>query len=506
MKKSIVIHPFMFAILPIFFLFSYNVGSVFPNEIIPSLLLVIFITFVIWIVLSFVLKSRIKSGLITSLGLVIFFYYGHSFIELHKLLQLDVLDLHSILLITSFILLGLGAYYIIKTKKPLDNLTMIVNVIAIAMVMVSFVNIGEFYLFENYSLNDQVEGLDETPIRIVNAENFPDIYYIIFDGYAGSNALQYFMNFSNTEFIDSLTKKGFHVATESYSNYGDTAFSIPSLVHMKYLNYLADDVGINSTDKMILYEVSRENEVLQYLNSKGYTIFNIESGAKYSKAFNQVDYHLCSNKNPFESDFQMMLIRTTMINPIHVQMFSGDKRDRVLCGFSELDKIVDRDEHPKLVYAHFNIPHGPFIFDENGGIENAKFLTLGDPDPYRYGHDLYLGQLKFANKKIMPILEKLINLEPPPIIILQSDHGFRGREWQNEEEFVLSWFNNFKAYYFPDKGRNLEFESTTSVNTFRILFNLYFDEKYEILEDKIYYADRKTPFQFKDLSHVLIKK
>ena len=403
MKKSFVLHPFLFALLPIIFLYSLNVGEVFAHEIIQPILLAIFITFVIWIALSFVLKSKIKSGFITSLGLIIFFYYGHIFIQLERQLELDVNHLHYILLITSFVLLGLGSYYIIKTKKHLDKLTMIVNVIAIAMVMVSFVNIGEFYLLENYSLNIQDESSEKIPIEKLNTENFPDIYYIMFDGYAGSKSLQYLMNFDNSEFIDFLTKKGFYVSPESYSNYEDTLFSIPSTLNMKYLNYLVEEVGINSTNKLILYPILYDNEVAQYLKSKGYTIFNIESGLVFSTGFKHTDFPLCQLSNYFESEFEMMLIRTSMINPIHVQLFSGDWRDRILCGFNELDKVVDRNEKPKLVYANFLMPHPPYIFNENCGVENAKSLSLAE-QKHRVGHDLYLGQLKCANNKIKPIL------------------------------------------------------------------------------------------------------
>ena len=82
MKRTIVIHPFLFAIFPIIALFSANVNSVFPEEIVFPLFSVIIVTFLIWIVLGFLLKSRIKSGFIVSFGLVLFFSYGHIYIFL----------------------------------------------------------------------------------------------------------------------------------------------------------------------------------------------------------------------------------------------------------------------------------------------------------------------------------------------------------------------------------------------------------------------------------------
>jgi len=502
MKKSIIIHPFLFAIFPIIFLFSNNVNSVYPNEIILPLLLVILITFLIWITISFVLKSKIKSGLITSLGLIVFFSYGHIFILTDEL-QKNVFLFHLFLLIPSFVLFGIGTYYFIRTKKPLNNVTKIVNVVSISVVMISFLGIGEYYMVEDYTSDNLSENAKVNPIQQANAENFPDIYYILLDGYAGPESLKYFLNYDNREFMDFLTKKGFYVASNSYSNYALTAESVSSTLNMKYINYLGEK-GIDTTDRTVFIPMSRDNLVFKNLKSKGYTIFNIESGAVYTKLMNDVDFRLCTKETIGSSDFVMMLIRTTMLNPIHVQLFSGDKRDKILCGFSELGKMSEINDKPKFVLAHLMIPHRPYIFGENGEPINPKFL-VPDDEIENWDKDLYLGQLKFANKKTQDIIEKLTETETPPVIIIQSDHGMRGRESEKSYELHLKFFNNFKAYYFPEKGRNLEFETTTPVNSFRVLFNLYFDDDYEILEDKIYSHPNKK-IGFRDITDILIKK
>ena len=114
--------------------------------------------------------------------------------------------------------------------------------------------------------------------------------------------------------------------------------------------------------------------------------------------------------------------------------------------------------------------------------------------------DLYLDQLKFTNKKLQEVVEKLTATETPPIIIIQSDHGMRIGPSDEEYGKYMKLFNNLKAYYFPDKGRNLEFETTTPVNSFRVLFNLYFDEDYELLEDKIYNSPRNQRDKFIDVT------
>ena len=45
---------------------------------------------------------------------------------------------------------------------------------------------------------------------------------------------------------------------------------------------------------------------------------------------------------------------------------------------------------------------------------------------------------------------------------------------------------NFNAFYFPGKSAEEQFSGHfTNVNTFRIIFNSYFNGNYEILDDKV---------------------
>ena len=80
----------------------------------------------------------------------------------------------------------------------------------------------------------------------------------------------------------------------------------------------------------------------------------------------------------------------------------------------------------------------------------------------------------------------------PPIIILQSDTGLYvdlpGREL-TKERYMKERMKIFSAYYLPEKDNQLLYETITPVNSFRIVFNLYFDTEYELLEDKSYFGE-----------------
>ena len=502
-KKSIVIHPILFAIFPIISLFFLNV-NVEPEEMVIPLSMAIIGTLVVWIVLSFLLKSRIKSGFIVSLGLVLFFSYGHIYI---MLVAFQPNFSHFILLIPTLILFGLGSYYFVRTKNSLINATKIANGIAGALIVMSFIGSIEYFMTESYSPNETENDLEKNVIQITEASKFPDVYYIILDAYAGLETLQRFTNFDNSYFLDFLTKKGFYISPESFSNYATTKASVPSTLNMKYMNYLYDEHTSQNSLKKELLENSRDNSVIKKFKSKGYTVYAIEGAAGQTKNMKNVDFRLCMRGNLSVTEFHTMLIRTTILNSIQGEFFSSYPREKILCGFSELSNMANRNDSPKFVLAHLKIPHQPYVFGPNGEPLIAKVLTLENKKE-SFDQDLYLGQLQFVNIKMKDVIEKLTETENPPIIIIQSDHSMRKPGLQDKYERAFVHFNNFKAYYFPGEGRNIEFEKTTPVNSFRVLFNLYFDDEYELLEDRMFapnFHKFSEPPKITEVTDLLIK-
>ena len=502
-KKFTVIHPFMLAIFPTIFLFSQNVNSS-PNEIILPILLTLGATILIWILINQLLKNKIKSGLIISIGLVLFFSYGHSFDLLDENFpSFPIFEKHLILLSIYIITFIVCSTYVIKKDKIFDNTTKISNVMSIVIIILPLVTIGQFYIIDNSSF---IESEDEIGInQIDELDKFPDIYYIIPDAYAGSNALKTILNYDNTSFENFLKEKGFQISDESYSNYEASRFSIPSTLNMKYLDDIYSQTkSVNSMNKE-LSNFAHDNEVLKKFKSKGYTTYVIESGIQSwdtpTTDMKNVDYRLCHTSNILDTEFISILIQTTIINPVQAQLFAKDHRDKILCGFSELSEMPNKKNSPKFVLVHLMAPHPPYVFGSNGEELLPENLGLEDIEE-NFNEEFYLGQLEFVNLKMKKSVEKLLDTNNPPIIIIQSDHGMKESHSEDEYTNLFAKFSNFKAYYFPYEGRNIEFETTTPVNSFRVLFNLYFNDGYELLEDRIFVIDGKE-YQFRDISKIL---
>ena len=54
---------------------------------------------------------------------------------------------------------------------------------------------------------------------------------------------------------------------------------------------------------------------------------------------------------------------------------------------------------------------------------------------------------------------------------------------------------NLSAYYFPDDTEGL-YPTITPVNSFRVIFNKYFDQNYPLLDDKALYSEYDIPYNY----------
>ena len=115
----------------------------------------------------------------------------------------------------------------------------------------AFILVAALYFGINNSVDPEIEYPKDFEMLLLPDQeqtNLPDIYYIILDEYAGADSLEKNFNFDNIEFISALSKRGFFMPSNSYSNYPYTLLSIPSILNMQYLNFLSEEMGLESTD------------------------------------------------------------------------------------------------------------------------------------------------------------------------------------------------------------------------------------------------------------------
>ena len=139
------------------------------------------------------------------------------------------------------------------------------------------------------------------------------------------------------------------------------------------------------------------------------------------------------------------------------------------------------------------------------------FASSGPKEGYREESEvktfmLIVAPPEFPDVPALPFvafpLEFPVKTIKPPIIIIQGDHGTAS---QDQMEIDLSKVTNnqfhermdiLNAYYLPGKESNkLLYHDITTVNSFRIIFNNYFNAGYKILDDVSYFSQHESIFQ-----------
>ena len=530
MPKLNNIHPFLFAIFPVMFLYSENIHLLPITEIILPSVIVVGLSTIAYFSMSFILKNKIKAAFLVTLFLIIFFSYGHIY-NIINAADLDNFDIsrHRYLLIIFSASLIFGIIYFLKTKRKLDNINTITNVISCAIIGIILFNVSVDVTQDNFfgsaklSENEKYlgVGIDKTQFdssfsssiqdekliqkNLDDASNRPpDIYYIILDEYGSNNALEKFFEYDNSEFTSFLEENGFFVVSESYANYPTTLQSLSASLNMEYVNYLTEKVGIESKNFRMLNQILSDNKVMQKLHVEGYNIINMGSLWGPNNGFKHVNANVCEFKEINRDSLLRELLQTSMISYLQEMWTYEVSRDRVSCIFDELSTLDQEYSNPKFVFAHIMLPHGPYIFGPNGEAVTPHTPLDNKPwDPKK----AHIDQIKFANKQILILIDTLLSQNNNSIMIIQGDTGstFSG-DWDNpSEDLIIERMSNLNAIYFPNGNYEAFSEYATPVNSFRIIFNEFFDANYTLLEDRMYWSIGNKPYDHKDVTNLLLK-
>lgn len=511
--RTMVIYPFLFGIYPVLALIAHNINEISFTAGIRALVLTLLITSLLYLVLYFQFKNASKAALLVSIFALLFFSYGHLLYLLRETPIINfALGRHRILVPLYFGLSIIIVLIVQKAKRELSSLTKFLNAFAIILVMFPIYQILSYQVNVVIAEMDQRRATANTNVVSLPQDlPAPDVYYILTDGYPRSDFIAEYLGSDNIEFLDYLNSKGFYVAPCSQSNYTDTRFAMASTFNMIYLDDGTGLSGVVSTDTS-LESMIRSSTVQQNFSDLGYTIITFESGYKWLR-WVDTDYHFDPAKERTRrqflridiNDFEKLLLDTTaakliidipfVLNPEQARRFeeiinnpSASHRDRVFYSLNKIPEIAETIPGPKFIYAHIIFPHPPFIVKyEANSLENTANDEL----------TAYTAQITYLNSRLMEIVDTLIEKsDPDPILIIQSDHGAT----VDYEALGIDKSNRLgilNAYYFPrnsfgDNPADQLYSTITPVNTFRLIFDQYFNGDYGLLED-ISIVGRQSP-------------
>ncbi|MBT4365174.1 MAG: hypothetical protein HOD17_11880 [Desulfobacteraceae bacterium] len=505
MKKYPVIHLFLFGIYPALFLFTHNIGQIAPGALIIPLSIVIGFSLLFLLILNFFLKDVHKACVIVSLFLLLFFSYGH----------------FSRYLVIVSALWGLiffaGTWLTIKIKRDLKLVTYFLNIVASVLVGISLIQVGAYqfgtYQFKKEHASQMVRGgADKGEEKTESPQPLPNIFFIILDAYAREDVLRELYNYNNTEFLNFLEDKGFFVANQSMSNYCQTSLTVSSCLNMRYLNDLVGKyLPLESNTKQPLWGLIRRSRVFNFLKQRGYKIASFSSAIEETEIRN-ADIYIKPEWAWTLDGFQSELLNTTPV-PVLLYLFRTTNlfdlhRERINHTLDHLPDLCSQPS-PVFVFAHLGIPHPPFVFGPKGEKRdpNSKFdhhdgdwlIRKGRLSREQY-KKAYVDQLVYTNKRVTEVIESILSRsENPPIILLFGDHGPRSMtKWEEPDNtYMKENLTILNAYYLPKRQQPSQlYDKITPVNSFRVIFNQYFDTDYEMLSDEAFFSTANYCYKF----------
>ncbi len=471
-KEELIIHPLN--IILIFFISTSSVVfqadlAINFHETVISFFIISAAGIAIYFLIRWIIKDRIKSAILLTaiLFIVLFFrdiYELLAFSGVTKLVSdfsIFVGELFFAIIIVVLVLAPI-IIWLYKSKRKFLKLNSYLNLLTTIFLVIEIIGLGfiEVTKVELKSKIDIKEPLEEI-------QNKPDIYFIILDGYTGFSGLKKYWNFDNSELKKFMKKNGFFIAENGKTIYNVTNYSIASTLNMAELNFEADNLYAKSS-YLSLANIIKKNIVVEFLSEVGYDFINLSLFDIRDKKKFYEDIYFLKSGNIYQS-------RTIYGHLYEIQNeINADMAYINLDIFNRLKNMRSAPNgKPKFIYAHIMMPHPPYYFDAEGNKNDFK--VANDPN----NKNSYLAQLKYTNHLLMESLNEVLNSSGnPPIIVVQGDHGFRRFKEKNKKDVEYSVLS---CYYFPGKDYSSFTDSMKTINTFRLIFNKYFNQNFQLL-------------------------
>ena len=489
-RGTLPIHPVLAAAYPVIFLFAVNAAEqVTTAPLWGPLIAAAGGAAVVLVVLRMAVGDWHRAGLLTTVGVIGFFGYGHAWSAVS-----GALSTQWPFIVAWVALIVVGAMAAWRARRLAPRLTAPLNVIT-----------GLLVLLNGWTAATAVVALgasdpptaDLSPLELAppDSQGLPNVYYIILDRYAGPTGLREAYDFDNEPFLTALEAQGFEVARHAHANYIKTPFSLASSLNMEFLDTEALAAEAKSgRDREPIHRVLAEHlSVPGALKELGYQYIHI--GNWWTPTQSNVDADRVFRYEG-QDEFTSVLGQTTLLRALSDPNAAPDDpwdwpvmRENNLYALDRLDDVTEVGG-PKYVFAHLVTTHPPYVHNADGSFTGREQVAaLGPEESYRR-------QLAYANSRMLALVDRIIAGDPTAVIMLQADEGpFPAR--YREDEWGFDWkdatdaeleekFGILFAMRVP--GADLETEgfhdAITPVNAFRIVFNARFGTDLALLPDR----------------------
>jgi len=517
------------ASFPIFSLMAANLGEAHPDQGLRAWLVVVGLAFLAATVLSVLVREPSRAALLVSGAIILFFSYGHLYDQLREVALGGIqLGRHRFLLVAFTLSFAIWARWCLRVGEGGPVAVRVGLVACLAGLLMPGIRFAQYA----WPVNAAIGPIEGAPGNFVVQGEPPNVYYVVLDGYGRSDILREFFGFDNSEFIDGLRARGFFVADASAANYSQTKLSLASSLGMTHLDHIAAELGPDSYNVRPLEELIWRGPVPTEFRQLGYQIVAFQSGYSMTSGrgadvylepdFGAVNEEAGVLRGLALNGFESMLVETTLLKgllDLRVQQLVDIQdstasisyrhhRARVLFAIGELSEVAGW-KGQQFVFAHILSPHPPFVFGAYGEPmgEDRRF-TFSDincctEQEYAEG---YSQQVSFLSRLVLAEIDEILAVSlNPPIIILQGDHGPGSLLNHSDSEAAYrERMPILNAYFLPGESHELLYPSITPVNSFKVVFNQYFNADYALSEDRSFFSPIGRPYDFQPVDPALL--
>jgi hypothetical protein len=497
--KLALLYPSMLAMAPTLALMAENATHFRFSEMLPGLVAVSLTPVVFWPIAWSLYRERSRAILTTAVFSLVFVTFG----SVHRALPLPaaVIVVLAVVLCAA-VALGLRRYQRVPSRLEKGLVAFSAFMVAVPTLSLALA-----------TLSPPARVLPPAPQVPAQGtrDSWPDVYYIVLDGFGAAATLERVYDLDGAPFLRSLEDLGFFIGEGSAANYSQTQLSVAATLNLSYVDELIADMDPESSDHRPLWRLIQRNALVTTLGGAGYRFFAFESGygptsIRSAEHYLRPPLHL----GIFSTAVAQMTLLPLVLPDIPLLDFVEAHRTRILYTLDELPRVAE-ERGPKFVYAHVLSPHPPFVFDASGApsredvpysvLDGSHFL--GSPEEYRRG---YVEQVRFVSDRVVDLVAEILRRsERPPVIVIQGDHGpglnldQESRENTDLAERLLI----LNALYLPDSGAEGLGPDLSPVNTFRHVLNHYLGAEYTLLPHRSYYSTFSRPYDFQDVTRLV---
>jgi hypothetical protein len=483
----------LFALFPVLSLFAHNQSEIRLSVLWLPLGICVLVAAAVFAVTYAVTRRGPMAGVLASLLVVAFFYYG-IFTELDPPAWL--LPIWLVGLVCGVVLVVL----VVRAGRDLTTFAIILTFGAAALALPQVASIAIYQVSHPMvSARDARLWATTLPLPSPRPGPRPDIYVLMPDDYARLDVLKTYFHYDDSAFVTALEQRGFRWASDSRSPYSDSESNMASLLNMDYLTNFPRVLGKTSQDVRPVKSVMQDSRAARVATAAGYDYVHLDTDEVTFAGDNPT----ISPMAPPDS-FMNLWLQKSLLRKVGGQIgFSKAAsntrfRTSIRSQFAALTNLRARNR-PKFVVFHTLLPHDPYIYGPTGKpvtFPGSTDESLASAE----GRHYYRDQLEYLNSLLLDAIDKIREQSStPPVIVLAADEGFQANDTTFGEKTMQDIrLKGIKAYTLPGVPEGAMPSPPNSVNDLRFVFNHYLGTDYPMLPSRSY-PEGDLPYDFKPI-------